>query len=217
VTEPRELSHLVPVNVLAEVNTAVTVLETYGPAVTEAPRQLDRATTVAWKAVNLAEVTDDERAARETHDRDRPWLGCGLPAGLQPRPAWPGHPTTLTDATRHTRALWRARRAIERRTPLVACPIRGVRLFGPRNAGHAGGVSSEVDGRVRPTLRPGTAHRPAGRAPSTAWPRLRSRGEGIPWPPGPQPLRCRGWPPTAAANEAAGWTERQRCLSPWPR
>jgi hypothetical protein len=59
-TEPRDLSYLVPVDVLAEVNTAVTVLETYGPAVTEALRQLDRATTVAWKAVHLAEVTDDE-------------------------------------------------------------------------------------------------------------------------------------------------------------
>jgi hypothetical protein len=59
-TEPRELSYLVPVDVLAEVNTAVTVLETYGPAVTQALRQLDRVTTVAWKAVNLAEVTDDE-------------------------------------------------------------------------------------------------------------------------------------------------------------
>ena len=59
-TEPRELSYLVPANVLAEVNTALTVLETYGPAVSEALRQLDRATTVAWKAVNLVEVTDEE-------------------------------------------------------------------------------------------------------------------------------------------------------------
>ena len=40
-TEPRELSYLVPVDVRAEVNTAVTVLETYGPVVTEALR-LDR-------------------------------------------------------------------------------------------------------------------------------------------------------------------------------
>jgi hypothetical protein len=59
-TEPRDVSYLVPADVLAEVNTAVTVLETYGPAVTEALRQLDRATTVAWKAVNLVEVTDEE-------------------------------------------------------------------------------------------------------------------------------------------------------------
>lgn len=41
-TESRELSHLVPVDVLAEVNTVVTVLETYGPVATEALRQLDR-------------------------------------------------------------------------------------------------------------------------------------------------------------------------------
>jgi hypothetical protein len=58
--EPRELTYLVPVDVLAEVNTAVAVLEIQGPAVTEALRQLDRATTVAWKAVNMVEVTDDE-------------------------------------------------------------------------------------------------------------------------------------------------------------
>jgi hypothetical protein len=37
-TEPRELSYLVPVDALAEVNTAVTVLETYGPVVTKALR-----------------------------------------------------------------------------------------------------------------------------------------------------------------------------------
>jgi hypothetical protein len=46
--------------VLAEVNTAVAVLETYGPAVTEALRQLDQATTVAWKAMSLVEGTDEE-------------------------------------------------------------------------------------------------------------------------------------------------------------
>jgi hypothetical protein len=59
-TEPRDYTYLVPADVLVEANTAVSVLENYGPAVTEALRQLDRATTVAWKAVNLAEVTDDE-------------------------------------------------------------------------------------------------------------------------------------------------------------
>jgi hypothetical protein len=59
-TEPRDLTYLVPVDVLAEVNTAVAVLQIQGPAVTEALRQLDRATTVAWKAVSMVEVTDDE-------------------------------------------------------------------------------------------------------------------------------------------------------------
>ena len=36
------------------------MLEIQGPAITEALRQLDRATTMAWKAVNLLGVTDDE-------------------------------------------------------------------------------------------------------------------------------------------------------------
>jgi hypothetical protein len=73
-TEPRALRYLVQVDVLAEVNTAVTVLETYGPAVTEALRQLDRATTVAWRAVNLAEVTDDEwQLVKHTIGIDRGW------------------------------------------------------------------------------------------------------------------------------------------------
>ena len=58
--EPRDFTYLVPVDVRAEVNTAVAVLEIHGPVVTEALRQLDRATTVAWKAVNLVETTDDE-------------------------------------------------------------------------------------------------------------------------------------------------------------
>ena len=73
-TEPRELSYLVPANVLAEVNTALTVLETYGPAVSEALRQLDRATTVAWKAVNLVEVTDEEwQLVKRAIGIDRGW------------------------------------------------------------------------------------------------------------------------------------------------
>ena len=59
-TEPRELTYLVPVDVLAAVENAVAALETYAPVVTEALRHLDRATTLAWKAVNLVEATDDE-------------------------------------------------------------------------------------------------------------------------------------------------------------
>jgi hypothetical protein len=48
--------------------------ETYGPVVTEALRQLDRATTVAWKAVNLAEVTDDEwQLVKRAIGIDRGW------------------------------------------------------------------------------------------------------------------------------------------------
>jgi hypothetical protein len=72
--EPRELTYLVPVDVLAEVNTAVAVLEIQGPAVTEALRQLDRATTVAWKAVNMVEVTDDEwQLVKRAIGIDRGW------------------------------------------------------------------------------------------------------------------------------------------------
>jgi hypothetical protein len=73
-TEPRDVSYLVPADVLAEVNTAVTVLETYGPAVTEALRQLDRATTVAWRTVNLVEVTDEEwQLVKRATGIDRGW------------------------------------------------------------------------------------------------------------------------------------------------
>jgi hypothetical protein len=73
-TGPRDVSYLVPADVLAEVNTAVTVLETYGPAVTEALRQLDRATTVAWKAVSLVEVSDEEwQLVKRAIGIDRGW------------------------------------------------------------------------------------------------------------------------------------------------
>jgi hypothetical protein len=47
-TEPQKPTDLVPVEVLTEVNTAIAVLEIQGPAITEALRQLDRATTMAW-------------------------------------------------------------------------------------------------------------------------------------------------------------------------
>ena len=59
-TDPQKLADLVPVEVLTEVNTAIAVLEIQGPAITEALRQLDRATTMAWKAVNMLGVTDEE-------------------------------------------------------------------------------------------------------------------------------------------------------------
>ena len=59
-TESQKLTDIVPVEVLTEVNTAIAVLEIQGPAITEALRQLDRATTMAWKAVNMLGVTDGE-------------------------------------------------------------------------------------------------------------------------------------------------------------
>jgi hypothetical protein len=52
-TVPRELTYLVPADVLAAVENAVAALETHGPVVSKALRQLARATTLAWKAVNL--------------------------------------------------------------------------------------------------------------------------------------------------------------------
>jgi hypothetical protein len=52
-------SYLVPVEVLAEVNRAHGA-GTLRPGDHQALRRLDRATTVAQKAVSLAEVTDNE-------------------------------------------------------------------------------------------------------------------------------------------------------------
>jgi hypothetical protein len=59
-TEPHKLTDLVPVEVLTAVHTAIAALEIQGPAITEALRELDRATTMAWKAVNMLGVTDEE-------------------------------------------------------------------------------------------------------------------------------------------------------------
>ena len=59
-TEPHKLTDLVPVEVLTAVDTAIAALEIQGPAITEALRELDRATTMAWKAVNMLGVTDEE-------------------------------------------------------------------------------------------------------------------------------------------------------------
>ena len=73
-TEPQKLTDLVPVEVLTEVNTAIAVLEIQGPAITEALRQLDRAATVAWKAVSLVEVTDEEwQLVKRAIGIDRGW------------------------------------------------------------------------------------------------------------------------------------------------
>ena len=59
-TEPQKLADLVPVEVLTEVKSAIAVLETQGPAIAQALRQLDRATTMARKTVNMLGVTDEE-------------------------------------------------------------------------------------------------------------------------------------------------------------
>jgi hypothetical protein len=73
-SEPRELIYLVPVDVLAAISNAVASLETHGPVVTEALRQLDRATTLVWKAVSRVEATDDEwRFVKHATGIDRGW------------------------------------------------------------------------------------------------------------------------------------------------
>jgi hypothetical protein len=73
-TKPQKLTDLVPVDVLTAVNTAIAALEIQGPAITEALRQLDQATTVAWKAVNILGVTDDEWAlVKREIGIDRAW------------------------------------------------------------------------------------------------------------------------------------------------
>jgi hypothetical protein len=60
VTEPRDLTDLVPADVQTELAAAVAALELHGPAVTNALRRLDQATTAAWNAVNPVDPTQDE-------------------------------------------------------------------------------------------------------------------------------------------------------------
>jgi hypothetical protein len=72
--EPRDLTDLVPNHVRADLAVAVAVLEQHGPAVTEALRQLDQATTAAWQALNPVEPTDDEwRLVERATGMDRGW------------------------------------------------------------------------------------------------------------------------------------------------
>jgi hypothetical protein len=74
VTEPRDLTDLVPNDVRAELAVAVAVLEQHGPAVTEALRQLDQATTAAWQALHPVAPTDDEwRLVERATGIDRGW------------------------------------------------------------------------------------------------------------------------------------------------
>jgi len=74
VSEPRDLTNLVPNEVRAELAVAVAVLEQHGPAVTEALRQLDQATTAAREALDPAEPTEDEwRLVEHITGIDRGW------------------------------------------------------------------------------------------------------------------------------------------------
>jgi hypothetical protein len=74
VTEPRDLSDLVPAEVRTELAAAVAALELHGPAVTKALQRLDRATTAAWNAVNPVDPTEDEwRLVERAVGIDRGW------------------------------------------------------------------------------------------------------------------------------------------------
>src|SRR4029453_1085206 len=73
-TEPRDLSDLVPADVRTELAAAVAALELHGPAVTKALRRLDQATTAAWNAVNPGDPTEDEwRLLERAVGIDRGW------------------------------------------------------------------------------------------------------------------------------------------------
>jgi hypothetical protein len=74
VTEPRDLSDLVPADVRVELAAVVAALELHGPAVTKALRRLDRATTAAWNAVKPVDPTEDEwRLVERAVGIDRGW------------------------------------------------------------------------------------------------------------------------------------------------
>jgi hypothetical protein len=74
VSEPRDLTDLVPNEVRAELAVAVAVLEQHGPAVSEALPQLDQATTAARQALDPAQPTQDEwRLVERTTGIDRGW------------------------------------------------------------------------------------------------------------------------------------------------
>ena len=73
-TEPRDLADLVPADVQTELAAVVTALERQGPAVTNALRRLDRASTAAWNAVNPVDPTQDEwRLVERAVGIDRGW------------------------------------------------------------------------------------------------------------------------------------------------
>ena len=73
-TEPRDLSDLVPTDVWTELAAAVTALELHRQAVTKALQRLDQTTTAAWNAVNPVHPTKDEwRLVERTVGIERGW------------------------------------------------------------------------------------------------------------------------------------------------
>jgi hypothetical protein len=74
VTEPRDLTDLVPGDVRTELAAVLAALELHGPAVTKALRRLDQATTAAWNAVNPVDPTQEEwRLVERAVGIDRAW------------------------------------------------------------------------------------------------------------------------------------------------
>jgi hypothetical protein len=105
-TKPRDLTDRLSADVWAELANAVAVLDQHGPAVAEALRQLDQATTAAWNAVRSVEPTDDEwRVVLRATGTHRGWQiayrlvsvidrrGQGLQADYPPEPSEPTEPT----------------------------------------------------------------------------------------------------------------------------
>jgi hypothetical protein len=83
VTKPRDLTDLIPNQIRADLAVVAVVLEQHGSAVTKALRQLDQATAAPADAA-AGRAGRGRVAACRTRDRHRPWLGCGLSAGVDP-------------------------------------------------------------------------------------------------------------------------------------
>ena len=160
-----------------------TVLESYGSAITQALRRLDRVTTVARTAVSLAEATDEEwQLANQAIGIGRGWDVAYRLVSTVDLPGKEFPATEHPEGPRHAGMSGGPRDAdAVGRSP----DPEGVGRAGPRNAGQTGGVPSEVDGRVRPSLRPRDS--PSARGPGSQQrvARVAAPGGGISWPPGP--------------------------------
>jgi hypothetical protein len=92
VTEPRDLTDLVPAHVRAELAAVVAALELHEPAGTKAQRRLDRATTAAWNAVNPVDPTEDEwRLVERAVGIDRGWNAAYQLVSTLDRPGRAAH------------------------------------------------------------------------------------------------------------------------------
>jgi hypothetical protein len=90
-----------------------TVLESYGSAITQALRRLDRVTTVARTAVSLAEATDEEwQLANQAIGIGRGW---DVAYRLVSTVDLPGKEFPATEHPEGPSARWNVRRATGRR------------------------------------------------------------------------------------------------------